>query len=262
MATGPNTPSVDHEALANPPLRAMLGQVQFPTIARLETLEGIAPLQDAIRESFPLLNEEIQVEVAFGPGEAGHDQPRRIDTRSHRFMTQDETWSAVLTTNSLTLEAAPGERYASYKSFRDHFESLWCSVLKELKPSQITRQGLRYVDHLEGERSPAEWCEWINPELLGPFAGDVLGSGLTSTLSVSTFQRDHGYLLFRHGITQAGPANAWGYLLDIDDVQDTPLSAESTQEILDRFDVSHDSAYQLFRWSVSDKAIEEFRNGA
>ena len=77
------------------------------------------------------------------------------------------------------------------------------------------QQGLRYVDHVEGELSTPDWARLINPELLGPLATS-LSEGIVQTISDLRFQREDGALVFKHGLVPAGPENKLGYLLDFD----------------------------------------------
>jgi uncharacterized protein (TIGR04255 family) len=238
----------------------MLGQVQFPTILRLTRgVNEVADFQEAIRDKFPGFGEEHQVQFALTAGaapEAGAQQ-----RTGYRFTSEDAAWSALLAPTALTLEAATKVEYSSFEKFSELFRDLWTAAIEYLKPGRITRQGLRYVDHLEADRSPQEWADWINPVLLGAAATDELSSGLERSLTEMIYAGDQGQLIFRHGITEAGPKNARGYLLDFDSVHLAPIDATDLDGVMARFDASHDQLYAFFRWCVTDKALEEFRNG-
>ncbi len=256
---GRQLPDVDHERFANPPLRAMLGQVQFPAILRLQKgMEAVADFQEAIRDLFPAFSVEHQIQIAV-PASATDTEPMTSRAVAYRFTNDAETWSALVTGTALTLEAVAGGRYSSYAEFSELFAKLWQSTLEHLRPSKITRQGLRYVDHIEAERPASEWTEWVNPELVGGLAGDVLSAGLERAVCEMVYTDSSDRLVFRHGIAQAGPENARGYLLDFDAIHGEPLDPDDAGMLMARFDESHEMLYRFFRWCVTDRALEEFR---
>jgi uncharacterized protein (TIGR04255 family) len=258
---GPALPQTEYEQFKNPPLRAMLGQAQFPPILRLQKgVEAIADFQEAIRDLFPGFGLEQQFEITISAGQETEAATER--SAAFRFINEEETWSALLAPTALTLEAAAGGSYSSYKSFSELFRTLWVALVKHLRPGRINQQGLRYVDHLEGDHSASEWSEWINPELLGGIAGEVLSPGLERSVCELLYPQEDGRLTFRHGITRAGPDNSKGFLLDFDSIHTTPVPAEDVDQLMKRFDESHDRLYKFFRWCVTEKALEEFRDGS
>lgn len=256
---GPVLPEVEYERFPNPPLRAMLGQVQFPPILRLQKgVEEIADFQEAIREVFPGFGTQQQIQITVSP--TGEAQTQTNEVAAYRFITADEAWSALLAPTAITLEAAAGGRYSSYEKFAELFQVFWSAAVEHLRPGNVTQQGLRYVDHLAGDHTASEWVEWINPELLGPIAGDVLGPDLQHAVSELRYPRKGGRVVFRHGITMTGPENANGYLLDFDAIHTDPVPADDADAIVRRFDESHELLYRFFRWCVTDRALEEFRS--
>ena len=66
-------------------------------------------------------------------------------------------------------------------------------------------------------------------------------------------------LSFKHGIVGLGTKNAPGYLLDFDCFTQAPPGGADTALMLSRFDSFHDIIWRLFRWSLTDEAIELFR---
>lgn len=235
----------------------MLGQLQFPPILRLQKgVDEIADFQDAIREALPGFGIEQQIQIALSPdGDA-----KTSSNKAYRFTNDPPTWSALLTQTAFTLEAVAGGRYSSYSEFSALFREIWPAAVEHLHPSRITQQGLRYVDHLEGDRTPAEWAEWVNPVLLGGLTTEQLGTDLEQAVSELVYNLGDGRLVLRHGIARAGPTNAMGYLLDVDSIHTRPLPPGDLTEVMARFDESHDAVYRLFRWSMTDQAMETFRH--
>lgn len=255
---GPIIPEAAHETFANPPLKAMFGQLRFPTNLKVADLPTLAKFQEAIGSRLSEFAEEQHLSVTISPGAV----PQQATGKSYRFSTQDGHWSAVLAPDALTLEAAAGGRYTSYDQFREIFQLCWGALLDHLPPPRIVHQGLRYIDHLEGDRPGPAWSEYINPELLGSIAGEHLSQGLFHSLTEMRFQREDGVVVFRHGLTQAGPENISGYLLDFDYFTQEHSEDIGTRSLLDRFDSFHDLLYSFFRWCVTEKAVKEFREAA
>lgn len=256
MEYGPDIPTVEHEAFGNPPLKAMLGQVRFPPVLRIADLPSLIPFQEAIRNEFPTFGQEQQISFVLapqGPQSAAAQQ-------AFRFSTSDGAWSVVLTPEALTLEADVAVRYTSYDEFIDRFRLVWGAILEHFAPNQVSRQGLRYVDHLEGDRSAAEWASLINADLLGPLVG-AFGAGVGQSVSELRFAREDGVLVFKHGMLPLGPEERMGYLLDFDYFIEEASDDTSVDAVIARFDRYHELLYSFFRWCVTDEALAEFRRG-
>jgi uncharacterized protein (TIGR04255 family) len=245
-------PVVDHQRLAHPPLKAMLGQVRFPAILGILDRSFVAGFQEEVRAEYPELAEETQFGLLVGPTGPVQTQP----TRQWRLSTADGRWSITLAQDALTLEAAAAE-YTDYHEFRHRFGELWPSVVRSLRPQRRVQQGLRYVNHVDADRTPAEWRELINPELIGPVGGTALGDDIDQAVSDYRIRQPDGILALKHGLVRAGPERKAGYLLDFDyfTQEEGELTVESVLGTFDRF---HDVIYPLFRWCVTDAAISLF----
>jgi uncharacterized protein (TIGR04255 family) len=254
--TGPDIPAVEYERFPSPPLKAMLGQVRFPPVLKVAAPATLAAFQDSVRGRFTEYAEEQQFQVAFAAGQP----PQATTAMTYRFSTADGNWSVLLAPDALTVEAAAGGRYTSYEEFKELFALAWDAAAQHLAPARVVRQGLRYIDHLDGDLPAPEWAEWVNPELLGPLAGETLSHGLEHALTEMRFRRSDGFLIFRHGISAAGPENRPGYLMDFDYFTEEPLAALAAERVVARFDAFHDVLYAFFRWCVTPKALEHFRH--
>jgi uncharacterized protein (TIGR04255 family) len=256
MDPGLDIPRAEYEIFANPPLKAMLGQVRFPPVLRIASLSPLADFQEAIRDGWPDLVQEQQINFVIGPGvHQAQPGPQQI----YRFTSADKVWNIVLTTDAVTIETTGAGEYSSYDEFDKRFRRIWDALRKHFAPSAVLRQGLRYVDHLEGAtRPPSDWARLINPELIGPVAG-TLSAGLEQAISDYRFRYDDAVLVFKHGIIPAGPQNQPGYLLDFDYFTDEPSQDVSTDAVMERFRSYHERAYALFRWCVTEEALRGFR---
>jgi len=112
---------VDRYRLARPPLVQALGQIRYPLRARLQTLDGVAPLQDRLLDVFPYMNQEQvqQVSLLVGPGMAPASEAQTA--RTWRF-TDDLGWTLIVAADAATLSIGP--QYGLFRgvsrSFRDH----------------------------------------------------------------------------------------------------------------------------------------------
>ena len=254
MSANTDIPAVEHEIFTNPPLKVMLGQVRFPTVLRIADLASLVPFQDAIRHQFPTFRQEQQLTLIVGASGPGGPslQP------AFRFITDDRAWSFLLTPDAVTVEADVAAGYTSYDEFVDRFRLVWEAIITHFAPDRVLRQGLRYVDHVEGERTAPEWATFINPELLGPLV-ERFGMAVSQAVSELRLNRTDGVLVFKHGMLPLGPGSAPGYLLDFDYFNEEPTDDPSVEAVMGRFDAYHESLYNLFRWCVTDEALERFR---
>ncbi len=255
MPYGPDIPAVDHEVFAKPPLKAMLGQIRFLPVLKVADTASLIAFQEVIRHEFPTFDREQQFSLVFGPqGPQGASSQEAF-----RFSTSDGAWSALLTTEALTLEADVAVRYTSYDEFGERFRLVWQALVDVFNPTHVSRQGLRYVDHIEGERPAAEWATLIKQELLGPLVGAFATSAVQS-VSELRFPREDGVIVFKHGVLPLGPQGSIGYLLDFDYFTEEPVADASVESVMDRFDSYHRALYSFFRWCLTDEALRSFRD--
>lgn len=245
-------PEAPYERLARPPLKAMLGQVRFPTILSIGDASFISPLQEAIRGEFPELRAERQVGLEVtAQGEVTSET-----SQTWRFTSEDGVWSVLLAPDSLTLEASTGQ-YTDFDEFRSRFSTVWERALPILRPAVRVQQGLRYVNHIPGER-PDDWSRFINPELLGPVANPIFADEVVQSLCDIRLNRPDGQLAFKHGVVPAGPTQQVGYVLDFDYFTRERSERMTTDVVLDLFSSYHAVIYKLFRWCVTSEALEYF----
>jgi uncharacterized protein (TIGR04255 family) len=249
-----NLPEVAHERLPRPPVKTMLGQVRFPPILGIQEPKFIAPFQEALRSEYPELQTEQQIGLLMTPEGAF-----QTDASKHwRVTTTDGAWAVVLATDFVTLEAtAPS--YTHYEDFRARFERMWSAVLEVVRPTRCAQQGLRYINHIERDLPPSGWRAFINNELLGAIGSEVFGDELEQAICDFRLQRPDGQLVIKHGVVRAGPERTLGYLLDFDYFAQQLGEDLSHEAVLRRFDTFHEIIYRLFRWSVTEEAIHEFK---
>lgn len=245
--------ATNHVRLAQSPLKVMLGQVRYPAILALSDANYLAPLQEALRSEYPDFGVEQQVGLQVG--ERG--VLRTEESKQWKLSSSDGIWSVVVGQSSLVLQSSSSD-YTDYAEFRERFATVWSSALALLRPGRRVQQGLRYVNHIEGERSGQEWARIVNPELLGAIGTGRFDGDIEQSVAELVLRRPDGQLKIKHGVVRAGPEARIGYLLDFDYVTQDRPDALGEKSVLEQFDAFHHLIYALFRWSVTAEAFESF----
>jgi uncharacterized protein (TIGR04255 family) len=254
------------------PLVQALAQVNFPIVPKLQTVEGIAPLQERLAELLPYMNQQViqQVELLVGPAgpAAGSAQSGTI-----YVFTDDDGWSLQVTTQSATL-SVEGANYRGVEDFRQRLETVWAALRDAAAIRRCDRLGVRYVDivQLDG----VEWAGWFRPEIVGlanpKLSGDALASSLTETRLRSelseAFAGQAGQIegIIRHGVVPAGslmqgipprPIGQPSFILDMDTFVAAPQPFEP-ERLADQFSDLHTTIDKVFHWAVTEDGREQF----
>ena len=249
-----DVPVADHERFANPPLKALVGQIRFPAVLRITDHGFIAPFQEQLRNEYPELLDETQFGIVAGPAGAVQMEPQR----QLRLANFDKSWSVVLAPTSLTLEAGVG--YTDFGEFVSRFERIWAAAVEHIGPTRRVQQGLRYINHIEGDLAPSDWRTLVNPGLLGAVGGPELGENIEQWVSDYRIARPDGTLVLKHGFVRAGIGNAPGYLLDFDYFTQLEPETLTAAAIASTFRSFHNVIYPLFIWCVTPAALDLFRS--
>lgn len=231
----------------------MLGQIRYPAILALRETSYLAPFQEALRSEYP----ELVVEQQLGLQISERGAFKTEDSRQWRMSTSDGVWSIIVGESSVALQSTSSE-YTDYLEFRGRFARVWDAALTLLRPARRIQQGLRYVNHIESERTGPEWASVINPELLGPIGSPRFGADIEQAVSDIVLRRPDGQLKVKHGMVPGGPEATAGYLLDFDYFTQQRPDLLAVDEVLQQFDRFHELIYALFRWSIREEAFEAF----
>ncbi len=87
--------------LPEAPLVRVIGQVRFPPVLSLEKREFIAPLQEAIRATYPVLRPEKTQSITLG-SEGLTPGPQQI---VWRFSDVDERWRVSVSSEFVAIES-------------------------------------------------------------------------------------------------------------------------------------------------------------
>jgi uncharacterized protein (TIGR04255 family) len=262
--------------LARPPLVQALGQIRYPVRARLQTLDGIAPLQDRLTDLFPYMNQEQvqQLSLLVGPG--GPATSETQTTRTWRF-TDDAGWALVVAADSATLSIGP--QYGSFEEFHTRFRVVVDALRDVGGIPRCDRLGLRYVDIAETPPgNEGAWRSWFRPELTGWPATSVVGPTtrvITSITQTQLAAAPVGELagppvdiqaIVRHGYIPPGTlvpgvlpqqTTDAAFLIDIDLFVDGHQVFDA-DELSRQITMLHDQIDRFFRWTLATAGEEHF----
>ncbi len=262
--------------LARAPLAQALAQVRFPLRARLQSLEGVAGLQERLEERFPEMREQQVHEVALVIGPAGPAEAGSGTSRSWVF-TSAQGPTLVLAPDSATLSA--GSEYEGVEQFGELFATVLQALTEEAGVRTCDRLGVRYLSIAEtSPGDPSAWRTWFRPELIGWPGGEVLTNGTSVVASMMQTQLSAppvGELsgppvavqaIVRHGFV---PVNSvvpgvppivlqnGAYLLDFDLFVPGAQPFEAL-ELTSQFRSLHAQIDKFFRWTLTDTGADHF----
>jgi uncharacterized protein (TIGR04255 family) len=146
------------------PLAQALAQVRFPIIAILESLAGIAPLQEALRGRFPYMEQKDTHEVGILIGPGGPSEPMTSSQKTWE-LTDDYGYRLVVQPDRATLSV--GDSYSGIGDFGDVFGQV-LGALQNYGVPRCDRLGVRYLSiAADDPGSPGQWQVWFRQELRG-----------------------------------------------------------------------------------------------
>lgn len=264
--------SAPHYRMTAAPLVQALAQVNYPIVPKLQTVEGIAPLQEQLADLLPYMNQQTiqQIDLLVGP--AG---PAASSSQSGTIyiFTNDDGWTLQVTTQSATL-SVDGINYRGVADFRQRLETVWAALRDAAAVRRCDRLGVRYLDivPLDGP----DWADWFRPEIVGLASPALSGGVLVSALSEARLQSDlsgvfagqSGQLegVIRYGVVPAGsvmtgipprPIGQRSFILDMDAFV-TAAEPFDPQRLAEQFSDLHANVEKVFHWAVTDAGREQF----
>lgn len=270
MLTVPDAPRF---RMSSPPLVQAVAQINYPIVSRLQTLDGIAPVQDALSALFPYMNQQQVQEVSLMIGPAGPAMPNSAQSTVHVF-TDDTGWSLSVTVGSASLSIGP--QYAGVNDFAGRFEQV-CSALHDAAGiRRCDRLGVRYLDLVEFGDDADDWASWFRPELVGLAHPDLSASNLVASLTETRLQEAptgvmeglEGVIegLIRYGVVPPGsimkgvpprPVDHRAFLFDMDTFVATPQPFDP-QRLSESYRTLHTEIEKVFHWAVSERGRVRF----
>jgi uncharacterized protein (TIGR04255 family) len=259
------------------PLAQALAQVRFPLVAHLQTLPGVAPVQDRLRDLFPYMEQQRVQEFAWQVGPGVPSVAPEVETSITWEFTDDDGRLLVLAAGSATLSV--GEQYEGIEDFSDRFRQVIQALAAVEALRRCDRLGVRYLSVAEPPpNDPNAWSRWFRSELTGWVASGIVGSKTSVNGSITQTQLatpplgdlavcpgDVGGLV-RHGfvgtgtvipgvppIVTAQPA----YLFDVDLFVAIPQRYD-VAGLVTQFLALHSQIDRLFKWTLSDEGRQYF----
>lgn len=260
--------------MTNAPLLQAVAQVNFPIVARLGSVEGIAPLQDALADVFPYMTQQVVHEVSLMIGPAGPAAPESAQSTMHQF-TDDDGWELSVTVSSASLSVA-GSEYAGVHDFAERFRSVCVALYEAGRVRRCDRLGVRYLDVVELVNGRDDWALWFRPEIVGLAHPALSRESLTSSVTETRLQQAPSGALaplsnpvmgvIRHGVLPPGslmqgvppqPVKNRAFVFDMDTYVESPQSFEP-QKLADQYMELHNAIESAFHWSVTEAGRIQF----
>ncbi len=243
--------------LRDAPLVRVIAQVRFPLVLSVEQRDFVAPFQEAIRASYPVLRQELTQEGLASPAGIVATQPQT----AWRFEDIEGCWRVSLTPQFLALDTTA---YTSRADFFDRLRDVVVALDAHVGPKQVDRLGVRYIDRISGD-AVHEIEKLVRPEVRG-IAGALPSAHVLHTLTESMFTLEGAQIVTRWGRLPAEatvdpaaiePMNETSWILDIDmfSADAFPFSVARVDADARRF---AGRVYAIFRWAVTDDFLRRY----
>ncbi len=244
-------PSPAEVPLPNAPLVRVITKINFPAIVSIGKSEFIAPFQEALRETYPVLRPERTVMIALSNVEAPLPQT------TWRFSDVKGAWRVSLAPDFIAMETTA---YVSRADFIERLARVVSALVEHVNPQVIDRIGVRYIDRVTGE-SIHDIAKLIRPEVIGVIATHA-ARHVQHAMSESLFALPDGkaQLLARWGwmpkdatVDPAAiePIDQPSWILDLD-IFRAESQPFSTELVLSEVRSYAERIYTVFRWAVRD----------
>jgi uncharacterized protein (TIGR04255 family) len=242
--------------LPNSPLVRVIAQVRFPPVLSIERQDFIAPFQEAIRATYPVLHPEQVQGIMLGPLGVAPGQ-KQI---AWRFSDVEDKWRVSVTTEFIAIETTS---YTSRSDFLNRLRFVLDAFREHVEPALVQRLGIRYIDRVTGD-ALAEIGQLVQKEVLGIVStsfSEQARHSVTETLFDLPASKEQ--LLARWGRIPAGatvdpnaiePIDEPSWILDLDMFSDDqhPFLPE---EIVATARTYAARLYTVFRWAVTNEFL-------
>lgn len=176
-----DVPEAGRYRLQRAPLAQALVQVTFPLLARFQTLDGVAALQERLFDMLPYMERQQIGQMTLAFNSDGVFVPGAQESSVVWKFTDDSGWTLAITPGSAIL--AVGTAYRGIDDFEQRFARVLDALANIDGPAKIQRCNLLQVRYIDVMESPPDdfkaWVRWIRPALAG-WAGDgIMGEGAT-----------------------------------------------------------------------------------
>lgn len=256
-----NAPEPESLNLVRNDLARVLCQVTFPEMEEMADLSVVGAFQHAVRSAYPVLVPEQMNAINVTPQGA-----QMTATPIWRFHDPEQVWRASLTAGAMTLET---RTYVSRQDFLRRLSAVLDSLCQHVKPKQVSRIGVRYVNHVR-LASPADAASVFQPGVIGEAvlaAASAPGSKHALTEMAGELH-EGGMTTARWAILPPGgthdasvmpPMPSVTCMLDVDSFSDWSAAPKSfdAAAILAEAGRLAGRSNAFFRWAVSDAYLKQ-----
>lgn len=252
-------PSPAEVPLRDAPLVRVIAQVRFPLVIAIAQRDFIAPFQEAIRGTYPVLRQEQTQSIVVGIGSASMAPvpPQTV----WRFSDLGGKWRVSLAPDFLALETTA---YTSRSDFLRRLSDVAAALDKHVEPKLVDRLGLRYIDRVTGD-AVKDIERLVRPEVLG-VVGAAVAKHAVHAITESLYSCEDFSVLARWGLLPPNatvdpaaiePADVESWILDLDvfNMKPFPFSVDAVQTRAGRF---AERLYAFFRWAVTSEFLRRY----
>lgn len=248
--------------LAFAPLARVIAQARFAPILAIRNPDKVASFQEAIRATYPVLQEEPIQQITIGP----LGVPAAREGVIWRFGDRENQpqWRVSLCTDFVAIETFA---YESRADFVSRFEHVVQALEQSFKPAQCQRLGVRYIDRMKGE-AVARIAELISPKILGIALPNgepplSLGDAVLHLMTEASFAAQEGQITARWGSLPENatydpnalePIDKPSWILDLDMFTTAPVAFQS-EVLASTAKAFAERIYAVFREMVTDEFL-------
>lgn len=245
--------------LVDPPLVRVLVQVRFAPVLAVSNESFVGSFQQALAERYPIGSSDF--EFAMTLAASAEPPPSPTQTRLWRFASVDGSSRVTLATSFVSFET---ERYEGHEAFLAALSDALEAVEEHIKPAQVQRVGIRYLQRLADTDDLERLGEFFRPDILGVVASSNAAAHLDLCLTQARHSLDGMTLSARWGllpdgvgldIGDAAPGPSWVFDIDVFDEARSPFDPA---EIVEKAKHYSRRQYQFFRWAVEPAFLERF----
>lgn len=248
--------------LPDAPLARVIAQARFAPILAIRNPDSAASFQEAIRGTYPVLQEERTNHFVIGP--LGLPASPREEVIWRFGDREKPLWRVSLSVDFVAIETSA---YASRADFLSRFEHVVQALEQSFKPAQCQRLGIRYIDRMKGE-AITRIVDLIRPKILGIALPNEeqplsLGGAVLHLMTEAALAAEEGKITARWGSL---PENATydpnalelidepSWILDLDMFTTSPVTFESGV-LASTAKAFAERIYAVFREMVTDEFL-------
>lgn len=254
--------------LAESPIALALCQLKFPEKYSVHDKAVVGKFQDAIDKKYPVPSEGIIQNITLGGSldRPGIESQNTSTAPLWEFRDPEAKWLVSLSSSQLSLEC---REYDGFDSFTDRFREIVQALIATIRPTTITRLGVRYVNEVRVPSINPVPENTIRAELLGPLLQEPFRGAARHSQSYINLGYGDAQVNFQYGVIAGGTTIAPipgqevssepFILLDFDVYKEFKATALNANNVINDVEDFHDIISRLFRWSVTDEFIESRR---